>query len=116
MLTTQCVRLGTASLAATSKKCIQQLHRCLSSPHKAPAQRFPAQATRGLRVAAAAAAGPLEQQQQPMQQQQPQQQQPIAGQVQQFESSVQETLRLLEAGIGPLSTQPMVSWPCQAVL
>ena len=29
--------------------------------------------------------------------------------VQQLDSSVQETLKLLEAGLGPLSTQPMVS-------
>lgn len=113
MLTTQCVRLSTVSLAATSQKCLQQLHRCLLSPHIALAQRFPAHAIRGLRVAAAAAAGPLEQQQQQMQQQEPQQQH--AGQVQQLDSSVQETLKLLEAGIGPLSTQPMVCMPCQAV-
>jgi len=65
--------------------------------------RSGSQAAHGIK----SAAGPLEQQQQQLQHT-PQQQLQHAGISQQADSSVQETVKLLEAGIGPLSTQPMV--------
>lgn len=99
MLATQCARLGTAA----SQRCLRQLQHCLLSPLKPSAACCSHQVARG----AKSAAGPLEQQQQQMQES-PQQQPQHAEPAQQLEHSVQETLKLLEAGIGPLSTQPMV--------
>lgn len=103
MIATQCARLGSAaSLAASSQNCLHHLIRCLPSPVRLQMARSGSQAARGIK----SAAGPLEQQQQL--QHTPQQHQQHAGLSQQADISVQETVKLLEAGIGPLSTQPMV--------
>lgn len=100
MLATQtCARLGSAA----SQQCLRQLHQYLLNPLRPPVVRCSHIAARG----AQSAAGPLDQQQQQMRDQ-PQQQPQHAEPAQQLDNSVQETLKLLEAGIGPLSTQPMV--------